>query len=320
MTTPDDIAQRHLGFDPATFREERGTALDTAELALLDEDFHGIACRAPATVSPSEGQLPVVMALRSTGHRAWQVPRDANVQLLLAHLPSRQLWVGQPFHDAKLDEYPLPEDELVSPQEPTGTDAESIVVDVQRVDAVAMLGGHPRPGPLRVAFVMFDTASNLGDLTLEGDSAPASGWPVRPAPGTYGLQTFAPQPAPAEPTTRPGLTVEVLAGGRMVGRLMVDPEPIHILDVPMTLDEGDGMLRNVWATIPLTLLAVVPSGGPAWRLDLGVPVFGSGPTAPGHPLDGAFALDSNMAWGALPEGSMVWAWLEGQLLGPWRLT
>lgn len=80
------------------------------------------------------------------------------------------------------------------------------------------------------------------------------------------------------------------------------------------------MIHGVRATIPLTLLVVVPQGGPARRLDLAVPVFGPGPTTIGERLEGGFVLEPSATWGALPDRSLMWGWLEGTVLGPWALT
>lgn len=332
MKTSEEIAAQALVFSRDEYFQDLDAQLAAREVQLLSEDgFFGLALSAPARIELArDGELPIVLAMRQSGLRAWEVGRDRNVVLAAVNLDTRVVTVGRPFRDRKDEEY-APREALERPPRPDGPSAESVGVGVRKIDARAVLDLPWKPARYRLAAIAYDWISNVVDVELRGDAPPASGtaravYPLPPAPpdDRATLPTTLPSYLPAGELATPPLALGLGADpGRgsafgAWGALEAIADVAHLPRTPTEIVEADGVARPVAAVVPLTLALAMLDGGRPFLASIAVPVYGP-PASPGDPLVAHFAVDLPDALRhGLPRGSYrVWAFLEGAILGPW---
>ena len=335
MTTSQDIATQVLAISDAELFQ-RKLALDDRELRLLDQDFLGVALAAPSAVSIADrDSLPLLVAFRGTGLRAWEVPRDRNALLAAVDLDTRDVFFGQVFRDRKLEEHPPPGAPPATPR-PAGVSATSVGAFVRRVDARAILDLPWRPARYRIALINYDVVSNLVDVTLEGPSAPSVGVAreVRPRPpgpgGDPGARPNIPTYLPYDGATAPSAPLELqlapdaTRGARLLawGGFSLTAEAAHLPEQLAAIPEIDGAPRSVAAVVPLTIALVGLNAPAPARADLALPVYGAWLAQPGADLSGHFMLDVSAAvrGGATAGEHQVYAFFEGRIFGPIRAT
>jgi hypothetical protein len=331
MTIRQEIASRVLTFTDAELAQPRAPAFDDREVDLLSESFEGLALRAPGRTSADALEVPLALAMRCTGLRAWEVPRAANAALAAIDLDTRRVRFGALERDRKLEEHP-PLD-AVRPSAPTGSSARSIVARIDRIDARELLRLPDAPARYRVVAIVHDWVSNVVDLTLEGDVPPAPGRMHaidRPPPAPDPLDLTAPsaptyQPyadgldGAAAPAVQVGLGPDPSRGLELGlwGSVVVEADAAHLPPQPFTLDEIDGSPRTVVAVVPLTIAIAVLGRAVPYAVELAVPIYGERAEV-GDRLHGYFVLDLSAALRhPLPAGPrQAYAFVEGHVFGP----
>lgn len=313
MTTSQTIANRLANLGTEAFANDRMDALDDIEMALLDEPFEGIACAGPESVS-SDATFPVIMAVACTGHRAWAYPRDAFVLVVVCDVERRTVSVAPPFFDTKHSE--RPDDDALPPPQPLGADAESRVVDIQRIDLTEVFARAWGPGRHRAWLLSHDWCSNPCDIEVDGTPTPGTARPVAPTPAE-GAVTFISPAAPAVPDA-PGIALELAAEPtslRLSAALHVLVAPAHVPTAALTVAESDGRDHPVSAVVPCTLVLTSAGGGAPQVLQMGVAKYGP-PVQPGQAIRAGFVLELTEVFGFSNAPHLLWAWVEGVLHGP----
>lgn len=314
MSTSKEIADQLAQLGPTAFAEDRADALDQTEFQLVDDPFEGIACAGVPQLPADPTAFPVVMVLASNGHRGWAYPRDEFVVAVVSDLDRRGVHVGLPFFDPKSLEHPYGDGQ--PPPEPVGTDAESRLVDVQRVDLMEVVERPWTPGHYRVWLLYHDWCSNPCDIEISGPPTTGSVRPVTPDP-TSGAVTFVPPPAPTAPTA-PGIALQLdgqPGSLRLLAALHVEAQAVHLADPGLTVTESDGRPVPVAAVLPTTLILTSATGGAPQVLRVGVAVYGS-PPQPGAAIHAGFSLEVDKVFALGDDEHLLWAWVEGVLHGP----
>jgi len=254
------------------------------------------------------------MALASTGHRAWAYPRDDFVLVVVSDLARRAVHVGVPFFDAKALEHP--DDTVEPPAEPVGADADSRMVDVQRIELSEVLARSWAPGSHRVWLLCHDWCSNACDVEVPGTPTPAIAIPVAPTP-TDGTITFARPQTPQVPDA-PGIALQIdpqPGSVRLSAALHVQAEPVHIPSPALAVTETNGHDYPIAAVIPCTLILASAAGGAPQVLQMGVAAYG--PLAQlGQTVHAGFILELTKVFGFGDKEQLLWACVDGVLSGP----
>ncbi len=333
MATAQDVSAEILDVGDEAFFDAAAASFPGLEAKLADTDFEGVAISSPASVpTGSRATLPVLLAMQRRGLAAWEVSRDLNTALFAIDRATGRVRVGPVFLDAKAEEFSS-STPASKPKRPDEASAEAIVTGVRRFDAREILDLPWGPGRWSVGVLLFDQASNLVDVDLEGAGPASLARPAlvnpRPAPTTTKLP-------PAGMATYAGRRRVSLPEGSPAGAIAVDPSPteasrltVHgsfrvtasAAHVPVGVEkfaETDGSERSIAAVVPVTIaIAGMDSPRPLLKA-LAVPVYGDAAARPGDLLEGQFAVDALAppVFG-LPVGRYAaWLFVEGLVFGP----
>ena len=128
----------------------------------------------------SHSELPVLVALRYTGQREWEVHHQQNIWLLAVELNSGAAHIGRLFNPGKRELTPKPSK---SGNPPDSIDAEAIYTSVQRIDLRRAIARDWQPGRLAVTVIFYDWKSNTAVVELQGESNVAKPLPLgQPSP------------------------------------------------------------------------------------------------------------------------------------------
>lgn len=137
-------------------------------------------------------ELPVLVALRYTGQREWEVHHQQNIWLLTVELNSGAAHIGRLFNAGKRELTPKPSK---SGNPPDSIDAEAIYTSVERIDLRRAIARDWLPGRLAVTVIFYDWKSNTAVVELQGEGNTAKPLPLgQPSPF---LTSIDPSLAPA---------------------------------------------------------------------------------------------------------------------------
>lgn len=137
-------------------------------------------------------ELPVLVALRYTGQREWEVHHQQNIWLLAVELNSGAAHIGRLFNPGKRELTPEPSK---SGNPPDSIDAGAIYTSVQRIDLRRAIVRDWPPGRLAVTVIFYDWKSNTAVVELQGAGNVAKPLPLgQPSPF---LTSIDPSLAPA---------------------------------------------------------------------------------------------------------------------------
>jgi hypothetical protein len=206
-----------------------------------------------------EAPIPLVLGLRYTGKRAWEVDFEQNALLVAVDLRTGAGYSGWPLLDDKRRPTPTPS---ATPPAPDEVESESLTTGLKLLDLRKGLEGDWGPGPHAITLTVFDWSSNTVVIDFKKkDHVAAPGAARRPAPAFTRTQAGRGVPAPGEA----GAALQVAD---------VDPgDPVFIggaIDLPVAetvvvpSTEGGSLVA---ATVVLRRL----DGGMAVQADLAIP-------------------------------------------------
>lgn len=321
MVTATEMGSMLGRLGPGLFQGS-SQALTNVELSAARTDFRGLAVAAPPQVATdAQTAVPVIVLSQHTALRAWQVPEQDNLMLVVTDVDSGNLRFTRALVDPKDEEAPATPAAARAPA-PGGNAATAVSTKVHRLDLPVQPGLSAN---LAVAALSYDLASNSVPVTLAGSRPPrpAVTRPIAPLPNAQqGLPSY----APGGPTPRPpaGHGVEFavdLPSASAPSSLLVHgafSKPLgtseHLRAVQTVRDNGAE--RAATAVVPLTI-AVLGLGWKAPRLyPVGVPIYGSPDVPPGQRVTGQFALEMPLEV-TLPAGEHVaWVLMGGVPYGP----
>ena len=125
-------------------------------------------------------ELPVLVALRYTGQREWEVHHQQNIWLLAVELNSGAAHIGRLFNPGKRELTPEPSK---SSNPPDSIDAGAVYTSVQRIDLRRAIARDWQPGRLAVTVIFYDWKSNTAVVELQGEGSVAKPLPLgQPSP------------------------------------------------------------------------------------------------------------------------------------------
>lgn len=132
-----------------------------------------VALGAPKTVALAKDSLPVLVALRQTGQRAWEVDAKQNVKIVAVDMATGATYVGRPRVGRKHKRYQTPPPSM-SGNPPDDLNARTIQSGVTRYDLRLDEFVPWRPSRLALTVVVFDWVSNTVVVELVDRSSSAA--------------------------------------------------------------------------------------------------------------------------------------------------
>jgi hypothetical protein len=305
MIPPATIAARILDLPEESLWQDDPHAIADCERRLFDEDFTGIAIRAPRRIDTTvHASLPLWIALQSSGERDFQVPFRRNAVLVAVRLEDGTVAVSPPLRTAK--ELSSRGGELQGDDTNPGGTFALRAAQVTFVDARPALAEHWMRGTWSITLLCHDWLSNRIEVELAGPVVRGARVRRLPEPPAgrgaawprYDDAVLAP-PVP-EAGVAFGVSASSTAGTatlRVVGSFRVLVRSWQLPEV--SDDEAAAIDANATATpsgapsavIPATLFVTSLSQAVALRRDWMLPVFGPS-LVPGRPAVGTFAIDA----------------------------
>lgn len=305
--TPEDLVSELFELGDDEIAAADASWISEAENRLSDEDFDGIALKAPQA---AEGDIPVLIALLADGMRSWQVQRARNVMLVATERSSRRVWLAPVFWRS-VESSPM---RPPPPEEPPHDAALTLSASVTKHNARELLALPNLGGRFSMAALAFDWRSNLVGVDVAGEAAPT--WRFRaPTPlptgetGASYLGEGTPQGFGVRFTvrSRPGLVLQ--------GSLAATVEACHLADTRVRVTERDQSIRTVAAAFPMTVLIVTRGVPVATRFDWVVPVYDA--ASLGAFVQGSFSIDATRDTSLSFVGDhAAYVVFEGALFGP----
>lgn len=341
MVSSHEIKNSVLAVPEQRFFENAGRELGNTgreffdmEIALLRADFNGVAINAPTNIAlKQQATLPILIAIRKTGLRGWEVPRNANCMLIATDLSQRTVYFSRVFHDTTPpNKIPMPEHKRPPPRpKPTDANAVSVSAGIDRIDARQVLSLPWEPGRYRFTVVVFDWMSNTVDVELTGGkTTPAANVPplkLNPAAGTnHGLPTFLANATTLPPAEKnlPNATFQVALASapssqlKVTGKFSIVADAFHLPVAPYKIKEADGQEKIVAAAIPTTLVLVRKGGSNPSPRNWVLPVYADQPIKVGDRVEGYFSIDA-LAEDKSPLAAgdyVAYLVIEGHMVGP----
>lgn len=326
--TRADVISSVLNFTDNQFFSAGRGLLDSRESLLLDTDFSGIVINAPRVISAeSHGKLPIIMASRLNGRRAWEARLRDNCILMGANLRDGTVL----FADALAGDLKGKRPAAKKPKGPMPSQMEQEEYGAQltELDARSVLDIPWVTGTWAFTVLYYDWASNTVTVTLKGKQKEGQAHiqPVSPEynpRGAGALPCYLPGPkTPKVP--REGLTFAVDASpekGRqrliVTGAFAVPVSDFHLPRQRIVHGFSDGRKEEVSAVIPVTMAVLALDSKTPLQFDWAVPVYGAQLRA-GMPAHGYFAIDA-LATGSTPllnAGSYIcYLVVDGRIFGP----
>lgn len=336
MVSSQDIKNSVLSIPEQRFFESTGGSFIDMQIvlqnALSATDFRGVAINAPTSIALKQyAILPILIAIRKTGLRGWEVPRNANCMLMATDLSRRTTYFGQVFRPPQ-NKTPMPGHKRQPPGlKPTGADAVSMGSQVSRIDAREVLSLPWEPGRYRFTVLLFDWMSNAVDVELtDGNTAPAASAPplkLNPAVGkNHGLPTFLANATTLPPAEKnlPSVAFQVaMASARnpqlnVTGKFSLVADAFHLPVAPYKVKEADGQEKTVAAAVPTTLVLLRKGGPNPLPRNWVLPVYADQPIKAGERVEGYFSIDA-LAEDKFPLAAgdyVAYLVIEGHMVGP----
>src|SRR5690349_1700202 len=235
LTLPDADYADLKGNRLTEFQSKFGGLFDSDDLDAPPGGTAMLAIGAPKRADFDSGkEIPILVGLRTTGLRRWEVDPRQNALLIGVDLRSGAVYSGWPLVNDKRRRTPDPSRTGEPPQE---EDATVLTTSVQKVDLRKGLEGKWGAARLALTAVIYDWVSNtvVIDLTKKGQE------PAALAPRSESALLS---------RSKPGGEVPKLDGSGAV------------LQVPTNVDPGDPAFLGGAVDLPASEVVTVPSSAP----------------------------------------------------------
>jgi len=340
MASAQEIAASVLKLTDEEFFGADSSALNRRERQLMDAGFVGVAANAPTAINIDKfGELPIVIASRCSGKRAWDVPLRENCFLVGTNLRDASVSFGRPF---------VTERELASrggrvkrEKGPAPDNLPTAAATVRRFDARQKLKMKWQPGSWSLGVIHYDWGSNTVTVKLTREKpeeeAPVPKRVVDPEPNLAGVVKGGVLKKPVEslpcysPMSRtpkiakPGAAFAVehvfgqgaAASLSIYGAFLTTVRDYHLPGRGARYKFADGQEETVAAVVPITLALVDVGCKHPYRYDWAVPIYGKDELRPGAPTKGYFALAVGGEGPKLPPGKYAaYVIVDGMICGP----
>jgi hypothetical protein len=240
-----------------------------------------LAIGAPSRIDVTErSSLPVLIAARYRGLRAWETSYDQNTWIVTVDLDSGLVTNGQPFIHGKREMQTVPS---MSGPEPDGIESQSSLSSVRSIQLRDFCAVPWQASRLAVTVFYSDWISNTLHLELTGGAPPERPLPpVRPTDFLTVSRTAAP-PGLAER----GIAVSVPSSvGAEADVLIRGAISLPAAGMPVR-QAPDGSLL-----LMASMLLLQKDSRALGRIDLALPAGLAGPEGPGQLVQTAFAFDA----------------------------
>lgn len=331
MATTEEIVTKVLNFTEKEFFNTNQSVFAPRESRLLDMSFFGVAVNVPRQImTASHDKLPLIMAIRCSGERGWEVPLKDNCIMVGMNLQAGTVRLANAL---------VTEKELVSrggrvkvPRGPKPPGLAKAAAQLTELEVRNRLDIKWNTGVWAFGVIYYDWPSNTVVAELNGDEPvlPSSARPVSPSPNrsSAGLPSYLSSwETPKFPDSGLAFTTEfgmekIRQSLKIRGAFTVPARDFHIPREKVIHRFEDGRQENVAAVVPVTLVVVALDSEPLLQFDWAVPVYGQSLKA-GMTARGCFAIDS-LASGAPtilpPNKYFCYLIMEGKIFGPQAFT
>ena len=340
FSTPE-VVDKILNLTEDEFFSADQSVLAPRESQLLDMDFFGVVINAPKQISTERhDKLPLIMAIRLSGDRGWDVSLADNCILVGTNLQDGSVHFANGLISEKELQNRGYREKVPKGPKPSGLALAA--AQLTELDARGRLNMNWNTGTWALGVLYYDWLSNIVLVELKNNK-PAQCPPIssiHPLPnpdiGTtekwlFGLlkrkKLVFPSYLPNSKTpklTKPGLSFVIdtkFKDGIQLtvhGAFSTITKAHYIPETITTHIFADSKKHKVGAVVPLTLAIVGLDWDVPIRFDCAIPVYSNQKIQPGAPLQGYFALDVlAKAGNKLPAGDYVaYVLMEGNIYGP----
>ncbi len=323
------ILTQILNLDDNAFFKADASILDSRESQLMEIDFFGVAVNAPAKILIKNRQtIPLIMALRTTGDRDWDIPLSENCILAGTNLLDGSVHFAKALMDEKQMEHP-PDVMQKKPasRAPRPPGLASAVGQLTLLDPVKRLSIEWAPGIWSFGVLHFDWPSNTVVVKLSGDkeSEPFSAMSVSPEPDKSeqaGFPSYFPvKKTPPLPDSGLAFAIESQKQKKdllvkVFGSFAVKTRTFHLPDKKIVHHFENGATKNIAAVVPITLAILGLDWDEPVRFDWAVPVYGT-ELKKGMTAKGFFSIKELLDPDTFDTGPYAcYLFMDGLIFGP----
>jgi hypothetical protein len=313
-----DILAKALAFTDEEFHHLSPAALAARQRLLLSSDYTGIAVNAPASIRTGQhDKLPLVLAMRMSGDRDWEVGLRDNCILVGTNLHTGKVHFANGLASDK--ELSSRGGRIKQPKGPKPSGLAVVAAQIIELEPRTRLHLPWDAGLWSLGVLYYDWPSNTVTVTLEGNR-PAErpvGRAIFPVSTGGDLPSYQPTAkTPPYPVAGAAFTVEAKTVQVQQQLIVHGSFTTTIKDYHLTFSPGSGPSGPA-AIVPITFVIL----GLDWKFPRpftwAVPVQDRS-VAPGKIVHGAFAIDA-MAGGVTPldPGRYVaYIIMDGRIFGP----
>ncbi len=323
MADPGKIAAQILKFNDKTFFNLTQPIKSSRESALLDMDFWGVAVNAPGSIKiKKHDRIPLVMAIRTSGERDWDIPLKRNCILVATNLINGSIQFCQAFNG---------KGKTFSPDKEKDRKPEGLAMaaaQLTTLDPVDLMDMELNSGIFSFGVIHFDWPSNTVIVELKGDKDHELSSAIQVSPildtGTHTLiSIFLPsEKTPPVPMAGLSFKLDVHIDDKTlvlstVGSLSTRIKAFHLPDKKITHQTPRQDKReNVSAVIPVTLALIGLNKKAPIQFNWGIPVYGD-PLKVGKNAKGFFTIEEKLPADEVDPGRYAgYIFMDGQIFGP----
>jgi len=332
MVSTEDIVKKILNFSENEFFAGDPDLLSSRGSDLLDMDYMCIAINGPQVVLCDKQEIaPIVMAMRVSGDRGWDVNISRNCYIVATNLINGNILIAKALVGPKDQKSSMGKESSVKGPKPPGLSIAS--AQVTSIDARKQVPITWNTGLWSFCVIYYDWLSNTLDMQLIGDEPVPLAIPanqINPDPDLAdikALPSYVPtSKTPKTPDTGVAFTVEYNEDTQkkylnVYGAFSLIARDFHLAEPGIAHLFQDGTQHHVAAIIPMTFIMVtLDASGPA-QFNWNVPVYGAKLNI-GDQINGVFAIEvlasENLAE-VEPGEYVCYIAMDGRVYGPQTL-
>ena len=327
MVSTNDIVAQILSLDEDDFFRADQSVFGPREGQLLDLNYFGVAVNAPPRIETDDREsLPLIMAIRFSGDRDWDIPLKNNCVMVGTNLQDGTVRFAKAFVSKKeMQNRGIMEKVSKGPKPPGLATAAAQLTELDPKDRLHIKWDT---GTWALGVICYDWPSNIVVVELKGDEVvkPLSAKPVKPDPDPRGganLPCYLPtSQSPKLPES--GLAID---GGfhvengtqhlNLFASFTLVTRDFHLPDQPLVHRFEKSSQQNVAAVVPVTFAVLGMDWDEPLQFDWAVPVYGD-PLEVGKLAQGYFAIDALAEAQPLSPGKyLCYLLMDGRIFGPY---